>query len=274
MCDTLQSKPMQRFRRLAKVLLFIYALITIMLYLLQEKLIFLPSKLPVDFEYSFSHDFEEINLKTEDDVILNAIHFKQVNPKGLILYFHGNAGDLSRWGDITSFFVDKEYDVLVMDYRTYGKSTGKLSEEALHDDAQLFYDYALKQYNETQIILYGRSLGTGIAANLASKNKPNKLILETPYYSLLDIAKERFPFLPLNWLMKYKLLSHVFIQTVTCPIIIFHGTNDTIVPYKSGKRLFDSIPHKIIKFYTVDRGEHNNLIEFKAYLEGIDEVLR
>ena len=103
MYDTLQSEPMQRFKRLAKVLLFIYALITIMLYLLQEKLIFLPSKLPVDFEYSFSHDFEEINLKTEDDVILNAVHFKQVNPKGLILYFHGNAGDLSRWGDITSF---------------------------------------------------------------------------------------------------------------------------------------------------------------------------
>ena len=274
MCDTLQSEPMQRFKRIAKVLLFIYALITIMLYFLQEKLIFLPSKLPHDFEYSFSHDFEEINLRTEDGVVLNAIHFKKVNPKGLILYFHGNAGNLSRWGNITSFFVDKEYDVLVMDYRTYGKSTGKLSEEALHSDAQLFYDYALKQYNETKIILYGRSLGTGIAANLASRNNPNKLILETPYYSLLDVAKERFPFLPMNWLMKYKLLSHVFIQTVKCPITIFHGTNDSIVPYESGKRLFDSIPQKTIKFYSIDQGEHNNLIEFEAYLEGIDEVLR
>ena len=245
-----------------------------MLYFLQEKLIFLPSKLPHDFEYSFSRDFEEINLKTEDDVILNAVHFKQVNPKGLILYFHGNAGDLSRWGNITSFFVDKEYDVLVMDYRTYGKSTGKLSEEALHDDAQLFYNYALEQYDETKITLYGRSLGTGIAANLASKNKPNKLILETPYYSLLDVAKERFPFLPLNWLMKYKLLSHVFIQTVKCPITIFHGTDDTIVPYNSGKRLFNAIPHNATKFFTIDRGGHNNLIEFEAYLEGIDEVLK
>ncbi|MGB5498294.1 MAG: alpha/beta hydrolase [Maribacter sp.] len=265
---------MQRFRRIAKVLLFIYALTTIMLYLLQEKLIFLPSKLPDDFEYSFSHNFEEINLRTEDEVVLNAIHFKRVKPKGLILYFHGNAGDLSRWGDITSFFVDKDYDVLVMDYRTYGKSTGKLSEEALHNDAQLFYDYALKQYDESKIILYGRSLGTGIAANLASKNKPNKLILETPYYSLLDVAKERFPFLPINWLMKYKLLSHVFLQTVTCPITIFHGTDDTIVPYNSGKRLFDAIPHKATKFFTIDRGGHNNLIEFEAYLEGIDEVLK
>ncbi|MBT8296809.1 MAG: lysophospholipase [Maribacter sp.] len=265
---------MQRFKRLTKGLLFIYVLITIMLYFLQEKLIFLPAKLPNDFEYSFTHDFEEINLKTEDGHNLNAIHFKQVKSKGLILYFHGNAGNLSRWGDITSFFVEKDFDVLVMDYRTYGKSTGKLSEEALHDDAQLFYDYAMKQYDEDEIILYGRSLGTGIAANLASKNKPNKLILETPYYSLMDVARERFPYLPVKWLMKYKFLSHVFMQNVTCPITIFHGTNDSVVPYTSGKRLFNSLPHKTIKFYTIDQGEHNNLIKFETYLEGIEEVLQ
>ncbi|NNK75113.1 MAG: alpha/beta fold hydrolase [Maribacter sp.] len=265
---------MQRFKKLAKGLLFIYVLITIMLYFLQEKLIFLPTRLPNDFEYSFTHDFEEINLKTEDGYNLNAIHFKQVKSKGLILYFHGNAGNLSRWGDITSFFVEKDFDVLVMDYRTYGKSTGKLSEEALHDDAQLFYDYAMKQYDEDEIILYGRSLGTGIAANLASKNKPNKLILETPYYSLMDVARERFPYLPVKWLMKYKFLSHVFMQNVTCPITIFHGTNDRVVPYTSGKRLFNSLPHKTIKFYTIDQGEHNNLIKFETYLEGIEEVLQ
>lgn len=244
-----------------------------MLYFLQEKLIFLPSRLPHDFEYSFTHDFKEINLQTEDGNVLNALHFKQVKPKGLILYFHGNAGDLSRWGAITSFFVDKDYDVLVMDYRTYGKSTGKLSEEALHNDAQLFYDYAKKHYSEGEIILYGRSLGTGIATKLASKNKPQKLILETPYYSLMDLAKERFPYLPVKWLMKYKFHTHEFIQNVTCPIAIFHGTNDSVVPYSSGKRLYDSFPNKAMKFYTIDQGGHNNLIEFETYLDGIDEVL-
>ncbi|MBT8313866.1 MAG: lysophospholipase, partial [Maribacter sp.] len=110
-------------------------------------MIFLPTKLPQDYRYSFRHDFEEINLKTDDGFVLNSIHFKQVKPKGLILYFHGNAGDLSRWGNITSFFADKNYDVLVMDYRTYGKSTGKLSEDALHKDAQMFYGYALDRYD-------------------------------------------------------------------------------------------------------------------------------
>ncbi|MBT8301483.1 MAG: alpha/beta hydrolase, partial [Maribacter sp.] len=99
-------------------------------------------------------------------------------------------------------------------------------------------------------------------------------ILETPYYSLMDVARERFPYLPVKWLMKYKFLSHVFMQNVTCPITIFHGTNDSVVPYTSGKRLFNSLPHKTIKFYTIDQGEHNNLIKFETYLEGIEEVLQ
>ncbi len=244
-----------------------------MLYFLQEKLIFLPSKLPQEFEFSFRHDFEEVSLAAEDGSLLNSIHFKQDNPKGLILYFHGNAGDLSRWGDITSFFVDRKYDVLVMDYRTYGKSTGKLSEDALHSDAQLFYDYALKQYEEHQIILYGRSLGTGIATKLASKNNPNKLILETPYYSLMEVARERFPFLPVTWFMKYKLLTYEFIKSVSCPITIFHGTSDNVIPYKSGRRLFDAIPRQTKDFYTIVEGGHNNLIEFDDYLNGINKAL-
>ncbi len=244
-----------------------------MLYFLQEKLIFLPSKLPQEFEFSFRHDFEEVNLTTEDGSLLNSIHFKHDNPKGLILYFHGNAGDLSRWGNVTSFFVDRKYDVLVMDYRTYGKSTGKLSEDALHSDAQLFYDYACKQYDEDQIILYGRSLGTGIAAKLASKNNPNKLILETPYYSLMEVARDRFPFLPITLLMKYRLLTYEFIQSVSCPISIFHGTNDNVIPYKSGRRLFDAIPQQAKVFYTIAKGGHNNLIEFDDYLNGINKAL-
>ncbi len=245
-----------------------------MLYFIQEKMIFLPTKLPQDYRYSFRHDFEEINLKTDDGFVLNSIHFKQVKPKGLILYFHGNAGDLSRWGNITSFFADKNYDVLVMDYRTYGKSTGKLSEDALHKDAQLFYEYALERYDESDIILYGRSLGTGIATKLAANNNPDRLILETPYYSLMDIAKERFPFLPIKWLMKYKFLSHEFIQEVTCPIAIFHGTEDRVVPYESGKRLFNAIPHEAKEFYTISEAGHNNLIEFDNYINGIKKVLQ
>ncbi len=265
---------MQKLQKTARFILFFYALLLIMMYFFQEKLIFLPTKLPQDYEYTFNRPFEEFNLTSNDSAVLNAVHFKQDNPKGVILYFHGNAGDLSRWGDIVTFFVDKKYDVIVMDYRTYGKSTGKLSEKALYNDAQLFYDYTMKQYQESEITLYGRSLGTGIATKLASHNNPKRLILETPFYSLIEVARNRFPFLPVNWLLNYKFKSHEYIQKINSQLVIFHGTEDKVIPYESGRRLFESIPSGIKKkFYTIEEGRHNNLIEFEAYLKGVTAIL-
>jgi len=265
---------MRKFSRIAWTVLSVYLLLSMMLYLLQERMIFLPTKLPQDYEYTFRHEFEELNLRSKDNATLNALHFKHEESKGLILYFHGNAGDLSRWGEIVTYFVDKKYDVLVMDYRTFGKSTGKLSEENLHDDAQLFYEYAKEKYAEESIILYGRSLGSGIAVKLASERSPGNLVLETPYFSLLDVAKKRFPFLPVQWLLKYELRSNEYIGKVQCPITIFHGTEDRVVPYDSGKRLFNEIRATQKKLYTVDGGGHNNLSDYDTYTKGIDALLK
>lgn len=243
------------------------------LYFLQEKIIFLPSKLDQDYRYEFSQPFEELFLKTDDGTVINAIHFKKENPKGVILYFHGNAGDLSRWGEIASYFAKKGYDVLVMDYRTYGKSTGELSEVALYADAQMCYDYLLKTYDEKDIILYGRSLGTGVVTNLASSNNPKQVILETPYYSLVSVAKHRFPLFPVEQLMTYRMPSNEFIQEVRCPVTIIHGTDDSVVPFESGKQLFDECKSKQKAFVRIEGGEHNNLIEFEKYHLTIDSIL-
>jgi len=264
---------MRKIKRGIKVLLAGLILILIMLYFFQEKLIFLPTTLPQNYSFSFSQPFEEIFLTAEDGAILNGLHFKHKESIGTILYFHGNAGDLSRWGNIATFFVVRGFNVIVMDYRTYGKSSGTLSEEALFNDAQMFYDYTLDHYREENIILYGRSLGTGIASKLASKNQPQQLILESPFYSMQDLAKKRFPFLPVKWLLKYQMLSHDYIQLAKCPISIFHGTDDTVVPYESGERLFNSLSIKQKRLITIPNGSHNNLVEFDAYREGIELVL-
>ena len=265
---------MRRIKKIVYGILLFYVMIGTALYFLQEKLIFQPTTLEQDYKFEFDYPFEELFFKHENGAIINAIHFKKENPKGVILYFHGNAGDLSRWGNITSFFVEKDYDVLVMDYRTYGKSTGKLSEDALYEDAQMCYNHLLKTYSENKITLYGRSLGTGIATQLASKNKPKQLILETPYYSLVSVAKHRFPIFPVRQLLKYKIPSFKFIQQVECPITIFHGTDDSVVPFESGKQLFNECNNEDKVFIEIEGGQHNDLIEFEEYLNQIEKILQ
>lgn len=272
MLFTLQKNLKRYHKKYLVVLVSLYIMIGSALYLFQERLLFLPTRLEQGYKFKFKHTFEELFLETDKDALINAIHFKTDNPKGVILYFHGNAGDLSRWGKITENFVDCQYDVFVIDYRTYGKSKGKLSESALYKDAQYCYNFLLKQYSEKDISLYGRSLGTGIASYLASKNQPNQLILETPYYSILDIAKQRFPIFPLKQLLKYHLPNFEYLPKAECPITIFHGTDDNIVPIASGKKLSElNIPN--LEFITITGGGHNNLAEFKDYQKHIKKVL-
>ena len=258
-------------------LLFIFSLLFLIImgvYFMQEKLIFLPTKLTADYQYQFSEPFEELFLEAEDGARLNAVHFKIENPKGLILYFHGNAGDLSRWGEIASNLTKYHYDVLIMDYRSYGKSTGVMSEQNLFNDADLFYNYALKSYSEADIIVYGRSLGTAFATFVASENNPKKLILETPFYNLEEIAKNRFPFLPIKYFLKYRFLTNNYIKAVLCPVVIFHGTKDNIVPFESGKSLSELVPENRLTFVGIQDGEHNNLVNFKEYKQSIETALK
>lgn len=274
MLNTAPNPLKRKLKKVALVLLSLYVMISASLYFLQEKILFLPSVLEQDYQYQFNHHFEELNFETNDGAKLNAVHFKVENPKGVILYFHGNAGDLSRWGIVAEFFVKKQYDVLIMDYRTFGKSTGKLNEAVFYKDADLFYDYLLDDYNENSITLYGRSLGTGIATYLASKNSPKQLILETPYYSMVDVGKFRFPILPVKSLLKYKFPTYQFIKEVKCPITMFHGTDDSVVPYESARKLFNASPKLLTTFTTIEGGNHGNLINYRIFQEGIKSILK
>ncbi|WP_299437168.1 alpha/beta fold hydrolase [uncultured Aquimarina sp.] len=265
---------MSKLKKVLKWTFIIYLMGIGLLYLFQHKIIFQPKKLSLDHTFQFDHPFEEFFVKTGDGEQLNAIHFKNKHPKGVILYFHGNKGSLSRWGEIATFFAKKEYDVVVMDYRSYGKSSGSITEEELlYDDAQLFYEYVLKKYTEDQIILYGRSLGTGIATKIASLNKPRNLILETPYNSMEDVTSHWLPIFPVKNILKFKFNSNEFIQRVKCDITIYHGTDDGVVPYTSGEKLFNSIPSSKKRMITVEGGSHNDLVNFEEYLETIDKEL-
>ena len=265
---------MRKARYWATFIVGVYVFLGTMIYFIQEKLIFLPTRLTQNYQYQFSEPFEEFFLETDDGAQLNALHFKRRDPLGVVLYFHGNAGNLARWGEIgMSLSRSLNYDVVIMDYRTYGKSKGILSEAALHSDGQLFYDYVSQQYEEKDIILYGRSLGTGIVTRLASENNPQKVILETPYFSLLDIGQRRFPFLPVKWLLKYEFNSYQYVSNISCPIAVFHGTEDEVIPLESGKKLFESIPDGQKEFYLIEGARHNNIASFDDYHTGLGRFL-
>lgn len=260
-------------KRIVSTILILYLMLVAALAFFQEKLIFLPTKLDPGYTYTFQEPFEEINLTAADGAILNAIHFKKKNPDGVVLFFHGNAGDLSRWGEITSYFTKLNLDVLVMDYRSYGKSTGTLSEELLYSDAQMFYDYVKESYDESDITVYGRSLGSAFATYVAANNNPGKLMLETPFYSLASVAKKRFPIVPVDYLIKYEFKTHEFIKDVNCEIHFFHGTHDNVVPYSSAEKLFEETPSGKKYFITIPGGGHNNLADFEEYRNGIERIL-
>jgi len=267
----LREKGKQTLKKALYILISVYLMLGFALTVFQEKLLFLPTQLEQDFKFEFQYPFEELFLKPDRETIINALHFKAENPKGVILYFHGNADNLSRWGTIVTYFVKRNYDVLIPDYRTYGKSKGKLSEAVFYTDAQYCYDYLLEQYPEDHITLYGRSLGTGIASKIAADNTPKQLILETPYYSIADVANHRIPMFPVSRLLKYKFPTYKYLSKVNCPITIFHGTEDRVVPYSSGDKLRTT--NKTIDFITIKGGKHNNLVTFKTYQDHIARKL-
>ncbi len=250
----------------------LYFLCGCSLFLVQDKLLLRPIKLERHFNYTFNIKYLELNIPVSDADTLNALLFEIPNPKGLVVYYHGNADNLERWGKYAEDFTSRGYNVLMYDYRGFGKSTGNNSEEILLSDAQAMYDYATKISKEENIIIYGRSLGTGIATYIASRNTAKKLFLETPYYSLRSLALHYVKVLP-PALFKYQMRTDLWINSVKCPIVIFHGTKDAVVPINSGFKLFESINQANKVFYTIPNGKHKNLNTFKAYQTALTESL-
>lgn len=256
--------------------LFILIIVIVLFLLLlvgcfQEKLLFFPDKLSPGFKYSFRIPFDEVNYHPEEDVTINALHFKTDSPKGVILYMHGNAGNLETWGGLGGTFVNAGYDLLIFDYRGFGKSTGNISEKALYSDAQFIYDKLKVLYGEEKIIVYGRSIGTGIAAYISAHNNPRKLILETPYYSMSDLAKNLYPAIP-RFLLRYKLPTNEYLQRTKAQVYIFHGTNDEVVYYGSSEKLKQHFkPGDTL--IPIPGGRHNDLEFYPQFTSGLKKGL-
>lgn len=225
------------------ILIFLYLLLCIVLYVIQGRLILWSDKTAENHKYRVG---QEVKIKGEDDIeIYNLWIQSQVASKGVILYFHGNKGNINRALYQIRTFLFQDYDIFITDYRGYGKSQSTLhSDKEMYADAQVVYDYLKKQFKESEIHILGYSLGTGVASNLASKNNPKHLFLVAPFTSLTAIKDKYLWFLP-DFLLRFQLPNKKHLPDVQCPVSILHGTNDEIVDYEFAKELKNMYPDKI-----------------------------
>ncbi len=236
-----------------------------------KKIIFRPVKLKPNHIFNFIPEFTELTFHPHPNVSLSALHFKVNNPKGILIYFHGNKGNLERWGIIASELTRFNYDVIAFDYRSYGKSTGVVSELNLFNDAMFCYTQLKETLNPKEIILYGRSLGTGIASWLSGQINPTKLILETPFYDMPHLINLFVP--KVFYTPHLRFSSHRYLKNSTYPILILHGTRDGVVPFISGKKLADSLINPKMQFVTIKGGKHNNLNTHVLYWDSLTQFI-
>jgi len=255
------------------IIFAIYVAISILLYYLQEFFLFKPEKLPPEFQFAYENQVvDEYNLEARDGAIINGLHFKTQNPKGVVLYLKGNSKSIKGWGKFAVDFTRHQYDVIMVDYRGFGKSTGRRTQKSIKHDMQYVYNKIRERVSEEYIILYGRSLGSGFATKLASTNNPKMLILDAPYYSLTKVTTRYMPFMPLSLLLRFPMPTYKWLKYVNCPVHIIHGTNDKLIPLKSSVKLSKIKPKKT-RLWPVIGGGHKNLNNFESYHRMLGEII-
>lgn len=247
--------------------------LSVIAYFVQDRFIFKPEKLQQDFQYKYDAPFNELFFDIEKGVRINGLHFFVDDPLGLILYFHGNSRSIKGWAKYAKDFYRYKYDVVLVDYRGFGKSTGKRTEKDMLNDMQFVYETLTKKYSENHIIVYGRSLGSGFAAKIAADNKPRYLILDAPYFSFKNTIQRFLPILPVKFILRYHLRTDKWISKVNCHTYILHGTKDWLIPISQSEKLQHLNPRKIT-LIEIEGGGHNNLPTFPEYHAFIRDILK
>ena len=254
---------MTALKTLLIVALVGYAGILAALYVWQRSLMYFPETVRTSPASAGLLDAQEITLTTADGETLIAWYRAPAEGRPLILYFHGNGGALRYRVDRFRELTAPGDGLVALSYRGYGGSTGRPSEQGLIDDARAAYDFAIKRYPADRIVLWGESLGSGVAVALAAERKVARIVLEAPFLSAVDVAAGVYPYLPVRWLMKDQFRSDLRVAKVTAPVLILHGDRDAVVPIASGQLLYKLITAPK-RFVRVAGAGHEDLGHFGA----------
>ena len=256
------------------VLVLVWGAMCAWYYFRQESVIFHPSVLPTEHRFAFNRPFEEHDIEVAPGVTLNALLFRAdrgSEPSGhaadepssersAVLYLHGNAGDLQSWGYHADLYVDAGHDFLVVDYRGYGKSDGRISGEAeLHADVQKVWDWLAARVDSNRITVVGYSLGSALGARVACVNGARQLVLLASFYSGRDIGRRIAPWLPAN-LIRYPMRTDLLLRDCDVPVTLVHGERDSTIPPEASVRLFELLGSRG-RLVLLPGADHQNIPE-------------
>lgn len=252
----------------------VYAGLSALIYFRQSSLIFYPNVPGRDLSATpqlIGLEYENVELVTADEVRLHGWFVPGNGARGTVLFFHGNAGNISHRLDSIAIFHRMNLDVFIFDYRGYGQSQGRVTEAGTYLDAEAAWSYLVETrgIDTNRIVVFGRSLGSSIAAWLASRHRPAALILESGFSSVPSMAQRLYPFLPAQWLSRFSYDTRRYVSGLTCPLLVVHSKNDEIIPYAEGRLIFDAAPAD--KKFLDLRGGHNDgfIVTGQAYVDGL-----
>lgn len=255
------------------------AIWTVILMLFEDKFIFFPSRYPEGLYHSVPRGLhiQDHWFTTEDGVRLNGWFMPNDSGLGTLVVSHGNAGNISHRIDRLIRFKRAGFSVFLYDYRGYGRSDGSPTEEGIYRDGLAAFDYASKlpDVDPARMIIFGTSLGSAVAVEVATQRSATALVLETPFTSAKDMAGALYPFLPAKYLVRSRFDSEQKIRSIRTPVLIIHGTEDSIVPIELGKQLFDAA-NQPKEFYEIPGADHNNTfliggLEYESRLHAFAE---
>lgn len=256
----------------------IYVLLSLALYLFQGKMVFLsnlPGRTLTGSPGNIGLEYEDISLTTIDDERLHGWYVPAINSRGVVLFFHGNAGNISHRLDSIEIFHQLGLDTLIIDYRGYGQSTGKTSEQGTYLDAQAAWSYLVNERGipVDRVIVFGRSLGGAIGAWLGSQHTPAAVIIESSFSSGVDMARRLYPFLPVRLITRLRYPVVEFASRLNCPVLVVHSRNDEIIPFEMGQTIYSAVKQR--RSFLELRGDHNNgfFISRHDYVAGLKDFI-
>ena len=237
--------------QLISIIFFLYLFVLVFLYFYQRNLLYHPN----ENNYSgdkISVDIKKVKIPTLDNIqLLGWYHEKNLKDYKTLIYFHGNAGSLENRIHKLNHFQDMNINFLIIAWRGFSGNHGKPSEEGLYIDGKSAINWVIeKGVDEKNIILYGESLGTGVAAHLAQNSNYAGIILETPFTSMIDAAKIFYPYIPVNLLLKDKFENYKKVKNINIPILVMHGEEDQIVPFSMGKKIYEIANEPKFSYFT------------------------